>query len=283
MDRFSRGWDFIQKSITILRSNKDLLIFPVASAISCLIASMWILGIFGFTYGDQLRALLLSSSQHLMMTQQMWAGLFLLYLVNYFIVVFFNVGLVNSAADRIAGGHASINQGLDLAWRRKGKIFQWAVVAATFGILMKVAERRLSFLERMGLRLLEMAWGLATVFIAPVLASEDIGPIDALRRSSQIFKETWGEKLAGGYALGLYFLLLAIPGALAPFLLYRLFGTAGMIAGCALMGLYFLLLSTISATVNGVVIAALYRYATTKEASKPFRTGDFATAWQSKS
>ena len=282
MDRFSRGWDFIQKSFAILGSNKDLLIFPAASAASCIIASMWILGIFGFAYGDQVRSLFMSNPQHLMMTHEMWAGLFLLYVVNYFIVVFFNVGLVISATDRIAGGHASINQGLDLAWRRKGKIFQWAVVAATFGILMKVAERRLSFLERMGLRLIEMAWGLATVFIAPVLAAEDIGPIDALRRSSQIFKETWGEKLAGGYALGLYFLLLAIPGVVAPFILFRLFGTMGMIAGYALMALYFLLLSTISATVEGVLIAALYRYATTKEASKPFRTGDFATVWRAK-
>ncbi len=42
----------MQKSFDVLRSNKDLLIFPAASAVSCLIASMWILGIFAFTYGD---------------------------------------------------------------------------------------------------------------------------------------------------------------------------------------------------------------------------------------
>ena len=282
MDRFSRGWDFIQKSFVILRSNKDLLVFPAASAASCLVASMWILGIFGFTYGDQLQALWASSPQHMKLTQPMWAGLFLLYVVNYFIVVFFNVGLVSSATDRIAGGHASINQGLELAWSRKGKILQWAVVAATFGILMKIAERRLNFLERMGLRFLEVAWGLATVFIAPVLALEDVGPIEALKRSSQILKETWGEKLAGGYALGLIFMLFTIPGILVPFLLYRMFGPPGMIAGFVLFALYILLLSTISATVDGVVVAALYRYATTKAASKPFRTGDFATAWQAK-
>ena len=33
MDRFSRGWDFMQKSFDVLRSNKDLLIFPAASAV----------------------------------------------------------------------------------------------------------------------------------------------------------------------------------------------------------------------------------------------------------
>ncbi len=123
----------------------------------------------------------------------MWMDLFLLYLANYFIVVFFNVGLVYSAFDRMAGGHASIDQGLQVAWDRKGRIFQWAVVAATFGVLMKIAARRLNFIERLGLDLIGVAWGIATVFIAPVLAVEDVGPVEALQRSSQILTETWGK------------------------------------------------------------------------------------------
>ena len=164
--------------------------------------------------------------------------LFLLYLANYFIVVFFNVGLVYSAFDRMAGGHASIDQGLQVAWDRKGRIFQWAVVAATFGVLMKIAARRLNFIERLGLDLIGVAWGIATVFIAPVLAVEDVGPVEALQRSSQILTETWGERLVGGYYFGLFFFILAIPSILLPVWLFPRFGATGLIASFTLMAAY---------------------------------------------
>ena len=39
------------------------------------------------------------------MSQGMWMCLFLFYLVNYFVVVFFNVALVSAASSRLAGGH----------------------------------------------------------------------------------------------------------------------------------------------------------------------------------
>jgi len=83
------------------------------------------------------------------MSQGMWVGLFLFYLTNYFVIVFFNVALVSVADSRLAGGHATINDGLELAWQRKGKIFQWALFSATVGIVLRMIEERSAWLGRL--------------------------------------------------------------------------------------------------------------------------------------
>ena len=215
------------------------------------------------------------------MLQGMWFCLFLLYLANYFVVVFFNVALVSAASSRLSGGSATINDGLKVAWQRKGKIFQWALLSATVGILLRMIEERASGLLRLMGGLMGMAWSLASYFVVPVLAAENMRPAEAVQRSAELFRNTWGEKVAGGFSFGLIFTLLALPGAALPFLGKPL-GPPGIAAGIVLAVLYWLLLAVISAAVQGIFVAALYRYARTKDVSAGFRREDFSMAWQPK-
>jgi len=283
MGKLSRSWDLVGKSFGILLSDKELLYLPIASGIACLCVSVMILAGYALAFPSQITAFAATSgTRHLPITQGMWACLFFFYLANYFIVVFFNVALVASASDRLAGGTATINYGLQIAWQRKDKIFEWAILAATVGILLNALEQRLGWLGRLVTRLIGVAWTLATFFVVPLLAAEDIGPAEALARSAEIFTETWGEQLIGGFSFGLIFVLLAVPGIALPFLLGRAFGSTGVLAGAILMILYWLLLSIVSAAVQGIFNAALYRWATTKEVPPTFRLSDFSTAWQPK-
>jgi hypothetical protein len=215
------------------------------------------------------------------MSQGMWFCLFLLYLANYLVVVFFNVALVSAASSRLAGGQATINDGLEVAWQRKGKILQWALLSATVGILLRMIEERTSWLIRLVGGLMGMAWSLASYFVVPVLAAENLGPVEALQRSADLFRNTWGEKVAGGFSFGLIFSVLAVPGAAFPFL-GKTLGPPGIVAGIALAVLYWLLLAVVSAAIQGIFAAALYRYATTKDVSADFRREDFSMAWQPK-
>lgn len=281
MDRIFRSWDLIQKSFEVLRSDKELLIFPAASAISCLCVSVWILAMFGYFYPEQLGAFW-SSGPRPPMTQEMWTTLFFFYLLNYFVVIFFNVGLVSAASDRLAGGKASVNRGLQVAWSRKGRILQWALVSATFGILMRILERRLNRIGRLVAGLIGAAWAFATFFIVPLLAAEDIGPVEAMQRSAQLIRETWGEELVGGISLGFVFTLLALPGILIPILLGQAFGVPGAVSGIVFLVIYWLVLSAVSSAAHGIFMAALYRYAVTKETSGPFGPADLKMAWQPK-
>jgi hypothetical protein len=192
-----------------------------------------------------------------------------------------NVALVSAASNRLAGGRASINDGLEVAWQRKGKIFQWALLSATVGIVLRMIEERSAWLGRFVAGLIGIGWTLASYFVVPVLAAEDVGPVEALQRSGERFRETWGEQVAGGFSFGLIFALLALPG-IALLFAGKNFGPAGVVAGAGFAVLYWLLLSIVGAAVQGVFLAALYRYAKTRQVSAGFRLESFSTAWQPK-
>lgn len=283
MGKLSQSWDLVGKSFGILLADKELLYLPIASGLACLSFSVIAFAGYALAFPSQITALGAAAGPHaLQVSQGIWVCLFFFYLVNYFIVVFFNVALVAAAADRLAGGNATINYGLQVAWQRKGKIFQWALLASTVGIILNALERRLGWLGRLATRFIGVAWTMATFFVVPLLAAEDVGPAEALVRSGELFTETWGEQLVGGFSFGLIFVLLAIPGAALPFLLGSAFGSTGVVTGAILMIVYWLLLSVISAAVQGIFMAALYGYATNKQVPPTFRLTDFSTAWQPK-
>jgi hypothetical protein len=282
MGRIARSWELVKQSFAILKSDKELMLLPIASAISCVVVSVVILAGGALAFLPEIKASLATNARWQPNNPGMWVCLFIFYLANYFVIVFFNVALVSAASSRLARGHATINDGLQAAWERKGRILQWALLAATVGILLKMMEERMSWIGRLVVRLIGVAWTLASYFVVPVLAAEDLGPVEALKRSAHVFRETWGEKVVGGFSFGLIFTLLALPGIALPLLGAALLGPAGMVVGGVVMMLYWLLLSVVSAATEGIFTAALYRYATTKEVAAGFRPENFSMAWQPK-
>lgn len=99
-------------------------------------------------------------------------------------------------------------------------------------------------------------------------------------QSADSIRETWGEEMAESSSFSLIFFLLALLGIALPFILERNHGPSGRMVGIALRVIYVILLSVTSATVQGIFLSALYRYAKTKEVSFGFRRNDLAMAWQ---
>jgi Family of unknown function (DUF6159) len=282
MGKFQRSWQLVKQSFAILRSDKELLLLPVVSAICCLIVTGLVIGAGIFTIVPQIRAATLAG-EHWQPSQPLYyLLLFLVYFVNFFIIVFFNVALVGVANSRLMGGAWTIGDGLSLAWARKGTIVQWAFVAATVGIILRSLEERMGLLGRIIIKLIGIAWTLACYFVVPVLAFEDLTPLAAIRRSSKLFKETWGERVIGGFSFGLVFLVLALPGFGVWIVAMMLGGVTGMIVGGIIMVLYFLLLSVASSAVQGIFNTALYRYACFKQVPAGFDPESFAGAWTPK-
>ena len=142
-------------------------------------------------------------------------------------------------------------------------------------------EERSAWLGRFATGLIGIGCTLASSFVVPALAAEEVGPAEALQVSGELFHQTWGEQVTGGFSFGLIFTVLALPGAALLFagknfcLLGRTFGPAGIVAGAALAVLYWLLLSIVGAAVQGVFPVALYRYAKTRQVSAGFLPGNF--------
>ena len=281
MDTISRTWDLLAQSFRVLRSDENLLWLPVVSGIFCLCATVVIFGI-GVLVLLPAAAFPSDPAQLKSLGQQMAPFIFVFYVVTYSITVFFNVALVSIASNRLGGGQATLNDGLQAAWNRKWSILQWAILAATVGVLLNMLEERLKVLGRFVASLIGLAWTLASFFVVPVLVAEDMGPVEALYKSADVFREAWGEEVVGGFSFGLIFALLAIPAALFPVLGAQLGGTAGILAGAVAAGLYWLVIATVGSAARGIFVAALYRYATTKEAPPGFQRDVLAGAWQPK-
>ena len=284
MGKFSRSWQLVKQSFAVLRSDKQLMLFPVFSAVSCFVVTAIIATGGAFLLLPTRAAALAAGEQfHPNQSPMFLLGMFTLYVLNYFVIVFFNVALVGVANSRLMGGTWTFRDGIELAWARKGTILQWALVAATVGVILRTLEERLGLIGRLIMRIIGIAWTLACYFVVPVLAFEDLTPIDAVKRSSKLFRETWGEKVIGGFSLSFVSLVLMLPGIGLVIAAAILGGGVGLLVGLALMFLYFLLLSVFMSAVGGIFNAALYRYACFKQVPPAFSQELITSAWAPKS
>jgi Family of unknown function (DUF6159) len=283
MGKFSRSWQLVQQSFAILRSDKQLMLFPIISAIACLIVTA-VIATGGTLAILPAMASAAAAGERFNPNQSpvFLLGMFTLYVANYFVIVFFNVALVGVANSRLMGGTWTFRDGIELAWARKGTIFQWALVAATVGMILRTLEERMGLIGRIIMRIIGIAWTLACYFVVPVLAFEDLSPIDAVKRSSKLFRDTWGEKVIGGFSLSLVSMLLMLPGIGLWLAAMFLGGVKGFLFGTVLMILYFLMLSVLMSAVQGVFNAALYRYACFKQVPPAFDHDLIASAWAPK-
>lgn len=283
MGKFSRTWELVKQSFVILRSDKQLMLFPVLSAASCLLVTAVIA-----TGGSLLIMPAMASAAangqpfHPHQSPLFLLGMFTMYVANYFVIVFFNVALVGVANSRLMGGNWTFRDGMELAWARKGTILQWALVAATVGMILRTLEERLGLIGRLVMRMIGLAWALACYFVVPVLAFEDLTPIAAIKRSSKLFRDTWGEKVIGGLSFSLVSLVLMLPGFGLWFVAIVLGGIKGLLAGFALLALYVVMLSVMMSAVQGIFNAALYRYACFQQVPPAFDAGLIKSIWTAK-
>ncbi len=283
MGKFSRTWELVKQSFVILRSDKQLMLFPILSAISCLIVTALIA-----TGGTLLLMPAMASAAangaqfHPNQSPLFLIGMFTMYVANYFIIVFFNVALVGVANSRLMGGNWTFRDGIELAWARKGTILQWAFVAATVGMILRTLEERMGLIGRIVMRIIGIAWTLACYFVVPVLAFEDLTPIAAVKRSSKLFRDTWGEKVIGGLSFSLVSLVLMLPGFGLWFMAIVVGGVKGLLLGFALLTLYILMLSVMMSAVQGIFNAALYRYACFNQVPAAFDADLVKSAWTAK-
>lgn len=285
MSRFSRSWQLVKESFAILRSDKQLMLFPILSSVACLITTAMIVAGGTVAVFPAIRA---AAAAHERWQPDPSSPVWLLavlsiYVVNYFIIVFFNVALVGVANSRLMGGSWTFRDGLALAWERKTTIFLWALVAATVGMILRTLEERMGLLGRIIVKLIGVAWALASYFVVPVLAFEGLTPFAAVKRSARLFKDTWGERVAGGFSIGAVFFVLALPGIGVWIAMSVAFGVKGMLIGLGLLLLYLLLLAVVSSAVQGIFNAALYRYACFKQVPAAFSPQLVSGAWTPKS
>ncbi len=105
-----------------------------------------------------------------------YAVLFVFYVVQYFVIIFFNTALVGAAIERLEGGDPTVASALTLARSRIGAILGYAVISATVGLLLRMIAERLGIIGRFIEAGAGLAWTVTTFLVVPVLAAEGVGP-----------------------------------------------------------------------------------------------------------
>lgn len=257
-ERFSRSWGLVKASSAVLGANKRLMVFPVLSAVCTLIvAASFLLPAFASgMFGHMDRGHMTPASAIL---------LFLFYLTQYFVIIFFNSALVGAALVRLRGGNPTVSDGFRIAMSKLPGILGYAVISATVGMVLRAIQERAGFIGRWIAGLLGVAWTVATFLVVPVLVNEEIGPFDAIKQSAQLLKRTWGENLIGnagiGLAFGLLTMLVVLGGVALVFLAISMNSAAAVAVVVALCVLAALTLAVIQSALHGIYAAAVYRYA----------------------
>jgi len=197
--RLSNGWNIALNSFAVLKENRQLILFPILSGISMvLVISSFVVVLFAAA-GWDVEVVRETNTG----TVLNYVFVFLYYLVNYFIIVFFNTALVHCTHLYFQGEEVTIRKGLQFSLSRISVIFSWAVFAATVGTVLRALQDNLGTVGKIITGLIGIVWSVTTFFVVPVIAYEKLGPIDAFKRSAEMMKAKWGESLGATFSFGI--------------------------------------------------------------------------------
>lgn len=269
--KFARSWALMKASATVLRSDKSLLLFPLMSGLCTLLVAASFLApvgvmMIGGEHAGQDFQQRMSTGAYLLM--------FAFYLVQYFVIIFFQTALTGVALMHLRGEPTSVGAGFALARSKLPQILGYALIAATVGLLLRMIQERLGLIGRVVVGFIGLAWTVATFLVVPVLASKDVGPVDAVKESVDLLKRSWGENLIGSGGIGVVFGLLMVLAVLVSALLIggavAMQSIVAIVVAAVVVVLGFVLLGLIQSSLHGIYAAALYRYAEAGEASVGF-------------
>lgn len=256
-NKLKNSWFMVKASAQVLKSDKELVVFPIISSLAVILISISF-AIPVFSNGN------LDKSSFGLNTSNL-PIVFAYYFLIYFVIIFFNSALVSVAIIKLKGGSPTLGDGIKIASGHIKAIIGYALISSTVGIILRWAQEKLGIFGKIFTFLSSFAWNLVTFLVIPILVTEGIGPIEAVKRSSHLLKKTWGEQLIGNIGIGLLFGLLVF-GLLILFLPLAIYtSTESMhivtISLGVIFGIVVLMLIITASTLNTIYTAALYRYA----------------------
>ncbi|MFN8527004.1 MAG: DUF6159 family protein [Anaerolineae bacterium] len=274
--RMQNGAELSRQSWRALRENPHLLVFPLVSLIGSLLVSIVM---FVPIAGSALFTTSTNRNGDPQVSILTVVLLFIYYVLNYTVIIFSNTALIGAAAKIIRGEPATVRDGFDIAMSRIGKIIPYALLSATVGMVARAITQSGRDKGLVGAILaaiigsiIQGAWNIIVFFAIPVLVYENVGLIDSLKRSFELFKQTWGESFTGNTVINAV-------GCLATLAIFVVFGglimlaiasgsTAFIVLSIALFIVAMIGLGLLSGAVNGVFQASMYQFAMTGDAGR---------------
>ena len=263
---FGRTWNIAKICWGILQKDRELVVFPILTGVGMVIWASILGGLTVMTGAmDRLQA---SGGDAGELTSTDLVLLFIAYFGMSFLIIYFNTALVGAAMIRIRGGDPTLSDGFGISNRRLPQILGWALISATVGLLLRLLRQaaRDNMIGQIVLALVGGVWSYLTFFVVPVIVVEGSGPIGAIKRSSALFKKTWGEQFVANFGFGLLFIGAVILGAIPAFLIAAISPVVGIAVAVVTVGGAAAIVSSL----EGIFKAALYVYAAENVVSSEF-------------
>jgi len=283
MGKFSNSWRLLKHSMHIIGENKKLLVFPLLTTIAVISVSVVFLSpiIDHIGFRDTwLTAALFEKINHPNNTTEYVLNalgisyLVLAYLSVNFVRVFFNTVFYHEILNALEGKRVAIKNGLIFSLAKIKVIALWSLLSGLVALVIHILSNRPGPIKKFVIRLIGVAWEVASIFTIPVIASQNdiVNPVQVLKKSANTLKQTWGETLIGftgikliGFVMFISFFVIFMP-------LSSLTGhihDPSPASGSLTYGIWFTLLIfalLIIKTANDIYRCALYVFAKDKRA-----------------
>jgi Family of unknown function (DUF6159) len=260
---FSDSWRLTKTSFRLIGQDSALLVFPLVAGFSALAVMVL------FAVGTFFLAPLLNIGGNTVTSFEV-VGLVLFviaYFAATFITVYATAALVGAATLKLNGQQPTAADGWRIARANLGRLTVWSLFSATVGLLIQLLSARVQGIGGLIVRVAAgVTWSVVTYFMVPVLIYERQPTWASLERSAKLFVGTFGRTLVSNLVLG-----LLIGAGIVAALVLGLFGIFSFVSGSVYVGLVLIVsalgvaifVALIGATAEGILRAALYRYATT--------------------
>jgi hypothetical protein len=271
----SDSWKLTTTSFRLIADDRALLVFPVVAGLAILgVLSLFLLGALW------LLPFVLPGGGTATPYEILGVVLFLAaYFVISFVSVFASAALVGAATLKLNGQQPSAADGWRIARSRLGRLSVWALITATVGLVIQLISSRTQGIGGAVIGIVGGAtWGVTTYFMIPVLIFEDQGAWKSLTRSTHLFVSTFGRSLITNFVVG-----LMIGAGIVAAVVLGIVGLFTFIGGSPVLGVILLIaavgvavvVALFGAAAEGVLRAALYRYATTGRIDPDFLPGAY--------
>lgn len=259
---WGRSWQLVKASWAVLMSNKSLLLFPLIASVLTVIISIVML-----IPSVMVSVAMIAGDANANVSQIVgYIGLFLFYLVTYTVAIYFNTGLVGCALIHMDGGNPTLSDGFKIANQRLGNIIGYAALSATVGVVVRFLQERGGIVGNIVAGLGGFAWNVATFLVIPVLVVQNINPLEAVKKSAGLLRDTWGEQLTGDFSIGgifflIYLAVMILMGGLAFLIGSATESAAAVVTIIVIAVIMMLIIGLIQGALTSIFTAAVYRYA----------------------
>jgi hypothetical protein len=269
-----------QQSWGLVKHNRYLLAFPLIGFLVSLVP-LAILGVAGGVLAATEEA---ETNTGLQIAMAIVAAIALF--VVFLIANIFTAGLVSAVTSELRGIDSSFGEGLGTGLGHIGVLVKWSFVQTVVSLILSRLQSGgdgvSGVLRSLAAATAGLAWSVVTFLVMPILVNEDVKVFAAIKRSSELLKQTWGNQLGGRARIGLRLLLVVFLPALA-LLIGGIFVGAGgawaagipmILLGAVLFAIALLL----GQAVQGVFATVLYLYAANGEVPAGFTRDQLSEA-----